>query len=142
MLKKVSPISLIIIVSKLLGCSSTAAFIPTSSAPNTDPGGPAPTVTVPPGTDLLALARAKIKHIVVIMQENRSFDHYFGTYPGADGLPQQNGKFTVCVTDPKTGICVYPYHDPADKNYGGPHSQIDATMDINGGKIDGFIPPA
>ncbi len=84
MLKKVSPISLIIIVSMLLGCSSTAAFIPTSSAPNTDPGGPAPTVTVPPGTDLLALARAKIKHIVVIMQENRSFDHYFGTYPGAD----------------------------------------------------------
>ena len=27
----------------------------------------------------------KIKHVVVIMQENRSFDEYFGTYPGADG---------------------------------------------------------
>src|SRR6266487_4401631 len=27
-----------------------------------------------------------IKHIVVIMQENRSFDNYFGTYPGADGI--------------------------------------------------------
>ena len=26
-----------------------------------------------------------IKHIVVIMQENRSFDNYFGTYPGANG---------------------------------------------------------
>jgi len=25
-----------------------------------------------------------IKHIVVIMQENRSFDNYFGTYPGAN----------------------------------------------------------
>ncbi len=31
----------------------------------------------------LALARTKIKHIVIIMQENPSFDHYFGTYPGA-----------------------------------------------------------
>jgi len=26
-----------------------------------------------------------IKHVIVIMQENRSFDSYFGTYPGADG---------------------------------------------------------
>ena len=29
----------------------------------------------------------KIQHVVVIMQENRSFDSYFGTYPGADGIP-------------------------------------------------------
>src|SRR5689334_707699 len=28
----------------------------------------------------------KIDHIVVIMQENRSFDNYFGMYPGADGF--------------------------------------------------------
>jgi phospholipase C len=25
---------------------------------------------------------SEIKHIVVLMQENRSFDHYFGTMPG------------------------------------------------------------
>jgi len=28
-----------------------------------------------------------IKHVIVIMQENRSFDSYFGTFPGADGIP-------------------------------------------------------
>src|SRR5262245_53165792 len=33
----------------------------------------------------------KIQHIVVIMQENRSFDSYFGTFPGADGIPMQDG---------------------------------------------------
>ena len=33
----------------------------------------------------------KIKHIIVIEQENRSFDSYFGTYPGADGIPMANG---------------------------------------------------
>ena len=32
-----------------------------------------------------------IRHVVVIMQENRSFDSYFGTFPGADGIPMQNG---------------------------------------------------
>ena len=73
------------------------------------------------------------------MQENRSFDQYFGTYPGADGLPHQNGQFTVCVNDPKTGTCVYPFHDSEDKNFGGPHGQGNATADINGSKMDGFI---
>lgn len=34
----------------------------------------------------LALVRKKIKYVFVLFQENRSFDFYFGTYPGADGL--------------------------------------------------------
>ena len=90
----------------------------------------------------LALARSKIQHVVVIMQENRSFDSYFGTYPGADGLPRQNGQFSACIPDPATGRCVAPFHDSADKNGGGPHGQVDATADINGGKMDGFIASA
>ncbi|HEX2646813.1 MAG TPA: alkaline phosphatase family protein [Candidatus Dormibacteraeota bacterium] len=81
----------------------------------------------------------KIKHIVVIMQENRSYDEYFGLYPGGDGLPRANGQFTVCVSDPASGVCVKPYHDPTDKNGGGPHGSISAAADINGGKMDGFI---
>jgi phospholipase C len=81
----------------------------------------------------------KIKHVVVIMQENRSFDTYFGTYPGADGIPMQNGVPTICVNDPLTHQCVKPFHNPADLNYGGPHGQINATNDIDGGKMDGFI---
>ena len=28
-----------------------------------------------------------LQHLVFIVQENRSFDHLFGTFPGADGLP-------------------------------------------------------
>jgi phospholipase C len=81
----------------------------------------------------------KIRHVVVIMQENRSFDHYFGTYPGADGIPMRNGAPAVCVPDPDTGACVRPFHDPADLNRGGPHSERNAAADIDGGKMDGFI---
>jgi phospholipase C len=84
-------------------------------------------------------AAYKIQHIIVIMQENRSFDTYFGTYPGANGIPMQNGVPTVCVPDPVTGRCVKPFHDPADLNHGGPHGQTNATADINGGKMNGFI---
>src|SRR5262245_26068032 len=48
----------------------------------------------------------KIKHVIMIMQENRSFDEYFGTFPGADGIPMQNGVPTVCLPNPYTGNCV------------------------------------
>jgi phospholipase C len=81
----------------------------------------------------------KIKHVVVIMQENRSFDSYFGTYPGANGIPMRNGEPAVCVPDPRTNQCVKPYHDPHDLNRGGPHGQVNAANDIAGGKMDGFI---
>jgi phospholipase C len=84
----------------------------------------------------------KIQHVVIIMQENRSFDSYFGTFPGADGIPMQNGVPTVCVNDPAGGQCVKPYHDTADLNRGGPHGESNASADIDGGKMDGFISQA
>src|ERR1700680_338685 len=47
-----------------------------------------------------AIGIHKIKHGVVMMQENRSFDNYFGTYPGGDGIPMKKGVPTVCNPDP------------------------------------------
>jgi phospholipase C len=84
----------------------------------------------------------KIQHVVIIMQENRSFDNYFGTYPGADGIPMKNGVPTVCVPDflkRKPQTCVKPYHNPYDLNVGGPHGIADILPTINGGKMDGFL---
>ena len=80
----------------------------------------------------------KIRHIVIITQENRSFDSYFGTYPGADGIPMKNGVPTVCNPDPKTHECVKPYHDTSNRNGGGPHDTINAIRDIHAGRMDGF----
>jgi len=80
----------------------------------------------------------KIRHVVIIMQENRSFDSYFGTFPGADGIPMADGVPTVCSPDPKTHTCVKPYHDTANRNAGGPHDTVDAIHDMDGGKMDGF----
>jgi phospholipase C len=75
-----------------------------------------------------------IQHVIIIMQENRSFDSYFGTYPGADGIPDG-----VCVPDPATGDCVAPYHTHMDRNQGAGHSAADARTDIDGGAMDGFL---
>jgi phospholipase C len=76
----------------------------------------------------------KIQHVVVVMQENRSFDSYFGTFPGADGIPPG-----VCVPDPAAGGCVRPFHDARDMNAGGPHGHPAALADIDRGKMDGFV---
>ena len=90
----------------------------------------------PPGVGI-----HKIRHVVIIMQENRSFDTYFGTYPGADGIPGLAGNpgTVPCVPDPNRGGCVRPFHDLDDRSLGGPHSYDAAVSDINGGKMDGFV---
>jgi len=76
----------------------------------------------------------RIQHVVMIMQENRSFDSYFGTYPGANGIPAG-----VCLPDPLHGGCLRPYHSSSDKNFGAAHGTYVARDDIDGGKMDGFV---
>jgi phospholipase C len=73
------------------------------------------------------------------MQENRSFDSYFGTYPGADGIPVRHGRPKACVPDPLRHRCVRPFHDPHALNYGGPHENGAFTIDLDGGRMDGFV---
>src|ERR1022692_1968825 len=100
-----------------------AALLLTGRAP-TQPARPP---AAPPGLE-------KIQHFVFIMQENRSFDHYFGTYPGAEGIPPG-----VCVPNPGGGPCVAPSHDAQPVNQGGAHNWADALNCIDGGLMDGFI---
>jgi phospholipase C len=87
-------------------------------------------ITSPDGLD-------KIDHFVFIMQENRSFDSYFGTYPGADGIPQN-----ITLVDPWDQSIVKPYHDINNDNFDGPHGWENAQADINNGKMDGFLKEA
>jgi phospholipase C len=76
----------------------------------------------------------KIKHIVVIMQENRSFDSYFGTFPGADGIPAG-----ACLPDPHNGRCRKPWVDHHDSNADDPHDNPAFVGDRDHGKMDGFV---
>ncbi|HEY2769060.1 MAG TPA: alkaline phosphatase family protein [Solirubrobacteraceae bacterium] len=86
----------------------------------------------------------KIKHVVIIMQENHSFDNYFGTYPGADGIPGLAGNrgAVPCIPDPKRGHCDRPYHEITVSGSGGPHFNSSAISDIDNGKMDGFAETA
>ena len=115
------------------GALGIALLAACTSADPAEPvaGGALGSYVVPPGIH-------KIKHVIMIMQENRSFDSYFGTYPGAAGIPAHDGVPTVCVPNPAGG-CDRPYHDTSDINGGGPHGEVNAAADVNHGKMDGFI---
>jgi phospholipase C len=81
----------------------------------------------------------KICHVVVIMEENRSFDSFFGTYPHADGIPMKDGVPTVCVPN-GVGRCVRPFLEPnGDDDSGGAHGPLAGKADVDGGRMDGFI---
>lgn len=53
---------------------------------------------------MAALIRRHIKYVFVLYQENRSFDSYFGTYPGADGLYSQPAARTAGLTQTIIGV--------------------------------------
>ncbi|MBV9166076.1 MAG: hypothetical protein JO321_07280 [Solirubrobacterales bacterium] len=125
----------------LLAAAGVLAF----ALSNSTSVGRARPVRVGRSTDQASLAVArrgihKIRHVVIIMQENRSFDNYFGAYPHADGIPGIAGHpgKVPCLPDPGEH-CVRPFHDRHDSNLGGPYTNSSAVGQIDGGKMDGFI---
>ena len=89
----------------------------------------------------VAALASPIQHVIVIMQENRSFDNYFGTFPGADGIPAGVCQ-PLSLLNPQRG-CVAPFHDERDVNAAGPHRSVDAQTSIDDGihtaLMDGFV---
>jgi phospholipase C len=77
---------------------------------------------------------SKIKHVIIIMQENRSFDHYFGKFPGADGIPPG-----TCIPDPSAGTCAKPFHSSKIHNLDAPHGHPNFEIDYDNGLMDGFV---
>jgi phospholipase C len=71
----------------------------------------------------------KIQHIVFLIKENRSFDHYFGAYPGADGAT--SGK----TSDGRT-VPLSPAPDETPYDIG--HTWRDAALAIDGGSMSKF----
>ncbi|OLE78516.1 MAG: hypothetical protein AUG06_10565 [Actinobacteria bacterium 13_1_20CM_2_65_11] len=84
-----------------------------------------------------AEAASRIKHVFVIMQENHTFDNYFGTFPGADGLSIGLGV-PVDPADPAAEV-VQPFHLPALRTQDLDHSDNSARLAFDGGRMDGFV---
>jgi phospholipase C len=84
-------------------------------------------------------ATTPIKHFVTVLQENHTYDNYFGTYPRGDGFPRGT-CVPVNPARPK-GACVRPFHigDNAILPRDLDHSQATFRGQYNHGRLDGFV---
>ncbi|MHB8680481.1 MAG: alkaline phosphatase family protein [Acidimicrobiales bacterium] len=107
-------------------------------------GAMAPALSVGPGSGVVELplptlpdpAGSGIEHVVVVMMENRSFDHFLGWLPGANGI--QSG---LSYPDP-AGNQVATWHADVLNGCGfndPDHSWDGGRTQYDGGKMDGFL---
>ena len=104
-----------LLIFTLIGCNSRTAYKAVATRVETKPAA---------GDGI-----QKIQHIVFLIKENRSFDHYYGTFPGADGAT--SGKISNGTTVPLT-----PSPDVGPYDIG--HSWRDAIIAIDGGHMGKF----
>jgi phospholipase C len=114
----------------LVLCACCAAGVPPADARAAviASATPAPSGTASPASSM----RAKIKHVVVIIQENRSVDNLFNGFPGADTV--QTGK------TPEGTVPL----EPVDLNFplDPDHSHRAFVREYDGGKVDSWKLPA
>ncbi len=78
-----------------------------------------------------------VRHFVVLLQENHTFDNYFGTYPGADGIPPGVCMPVNLAKGPRP--CVRPFHIGNRAIVDLDHSELSARHDLSGGRMNGFV---
>jgi phospholipase C len=128
--------------------SITAAPLPPASVPPASvppvsvPPASVPPASVPPAAAAAASSRpantsTPIEHLVVVMQGDRTFDNYFGSYPGVDGTPASACQPLV-ASQPRNG-CVRPFsaHDRATPPLAAGKEVL--TTQYHGGKMDAFV---
>src|SRR5512140_2444189 len=81
--------------------------------------------------------KTPIQHLIFVVQENHTFDNYFGTYPGADGLPA-NVKMPIDPNNPSMGY-VEPWHIGEATITDISHNAVTFVGQFDGGKMDGFV---
>jgi phospholipase C len=92
-----------------------------------------------------------IRHIVILMQENRSFDHYFGTMPGVRGFADPaaiklpDGRSVFCQPDPRHAdgyLLPFRYNTALTSAQATPdldHHWPSQHQAWSGGRMDGWI---
>jgi phospholipase C len=83
-------------------------------------------------------ATTPIEHYVVLLQQSHTFDNYFGTYPGADGIPPDT-CIPVDPPAPDPATCIKPYHIGDSRIDDLNHSNSTFRDQYNNGRMDGFV---
>ena len=132
-------------------CCAAAVIVSVTSCSGGHVAPPAP----PVAGSVQALVASKVKHVFVIVQENHTFDNYFGLYPGVGQTVENLGSATAqaddCVPDPQAGSCQRPFLITTNKSNaayfvkdapdiaGGNNSRYGQDYAVDGGKMDRFL---
>ena len=102
--------------------------------------GSRPDLTKPVGADLIP----QVEHIIIYMQENRSFDHYFGMLGRGDGFTIGGGGLPTNSNPDSNNqpYLVRPSSSLCDDGHGASQSWNASHISYDGGAMDGFITAA
>ena len=126
--RRVPATSVVVLTLMLVEISCTSSYPSQPSGSGSTPS-PRSSFAVPHTfAHEIVLARRKIRHVIFLVKENRTFDTLFGRFPGADGTT--TGK----LCNGKTVRLPHAHDD----SMGPSHSFTDAIMAIDGGKMDCF----
>ncbi len=129
---------------KLLAAASSAEFA--SLALGGCGGASGSPVSTPPPTAACSKL-TDIQHVVIFIQENRSFDHYFGSYRGVRGFSDQSMAFQQPdpsnTTNPPIGTLL-PFHLDTTKTNAActhdiTHEWVPQHQSWNNGAMNGFV---
>jgi len=81
-----------------------------------------------PRVEGVAESPDRIQHVLFLLQENHSFDNYFGTFPGVDGLRPN-----------RTVEGVAPFHLSSFRTENLPHGRSAVLTAVNNGAMDKFV---
>src|SRR3979409_2571565 len=79
-----------------------------------------------------------IEHVVILIQENRSFDSYFGMYPGVRGFGDRKGR-SAFFQKGQDGPTVQPFHFTTGCMSDITHDWAPQHVAYDGGKMDRFL---
>ena len=84
------------------------------------------------------VANTPIDHIIVVMQQNHTFDNYFGTYPNAAGFPSDT-CIPISLSYPRKTPCIAPFHMGTQPIIDLKHSELTFEAQYRNGQMDGFV---
>lgn len=132
--------ALVLIFAVVAGCGGSGAVSASSSGGDPSPGAtptPTPTATPTPSATPTPTppAGSKLSNIIVVVMQNRSFDHLFGTFPGANGIQPGEPGFTQVDA---AGNTVTPFLQTNLGIADLPHLRGNLIADWDNGLMDKF----
>ena len=84
------------------------------------------------------LPNTPIQHIIIVMQQNHTFDNYFGTYPGGNGFGP-DVCMPVSLSKEQNSACIAPFNIGSYPITDLSHSEVTFRTQYQNGKMNGFV---